>query len=230
MKSLTTITLIALLEAAGVSATTYGFGPYFSLGPTNSWIREANTTLVLPDVPSPAADRLALWPGMGTSDGDLIQAIAVATKSPSTECGGSTGQWCVFASTLETEQEYGPELPEDSGTALTIHYKYNDSTQKYDQTVSVNGVVVSSISTRSSLASGEAAGFGTAVECQDDACDSTVGAHQYLDTTVILDSSDSTFGDTLALNEATSSGLSTTDGGITWVVDTIDIQAHTFAS
>jgi hypothetical protein len=84
MKTNSTFALVAILQAAGVSATTYGFGPYFSLGPTNSWIREANTTLVLPTVPSPAADRLALWPGMGTSDGDLIQAIAVATKSPST--------------------------------------------------------------------------------------------------------------------------------------------------
>lgn len=84
MKSSTTLRLLALLEATGVYATTYGFGPYFSLGPTNSWIREANTTLVLPEVPSPAVDRLALWPGMGTSDGDLIQAIAVATESPAT--------------------------------------------------------------------------------------------------------------------------------------------------
>ncbi|KAH6654218.1 hypothetical protein BKA67DRAFT_272525 [Truncatella angustata] len=225
MKSVTTLSVIALLEAASVSATTYGFGPYFSLGPTSSWIREANTTLVLPKVPSPFADRLALWPGMGTSDGDLIQAIAVATKSPATECGGSTGQWCVFASTLETEQESGTELPVNAGTSLVLHYKYNDSTQKYDQTVTINGSVVSTLSTTS----GEAAGFGTAVECQDDACKTTAYSHQYLDTTVVLDSADSSFGNTLALNEATTSGLSTTDGGKTWVVDTINIQEHTFS-
>ncbi|KAF2996155.1 hypothetical protein E8E14_001493 [Neopestalotiopsis sp. 37M] len=225
MKSLSTLALLAILEAATVQATTYGFGPYFSMGPTSSWIREANTTLVLPAVPSPAVDRLALWPGMSTSDGDLIQAIAVATKDPSTECGGSTGQWCVFASVLESEQEEGNKLGEDSRTALTIQYKYNDSTQKYDQTVSVNGVVVSSIST----SSGEAAGFGTAVECQDDACQGSVDTHQYLDTTIILDAADSSFVNTLSLNEATCSGVSTTDGGKTWVVDTIDIQAHTFS-
>lgn len=168
MKSLAPVSAVVLLGAVSVSATTYGFGPYFSLGPTSSWIRESNTTLVLPAVPSPAADRLALWPGMGTSDGDLIQAIAVATKNPATECGGSTGQWCVFASTLETEQEYGKELPENAGTALVIHCmilgfpipwgswlmsridKYNDSTAKYDQTVSINGAVVSSLSTSKS--------------------------------------------------------------------------------
>ena len=59
-----------------------GFGPYFSLGPTSSWIREAKTTLVLPEVPSPQKDRLALWPGMGTSGGDLIQALAVSFSDP----------------------------------------------------------------------------------------------------------------------------------------------------
>lgn len=60
-----------------------GFGPAFSLGPTQSWIREATTTLVLPEVPSPQADRLALWPGMGASSGDLIQALAVSFQDPS---------------------------------------------------------------------------------------------------------------------------------------------------
>lgn len=82
MKCVAFASLVALLGAA--HAQTIGFGPYFSLGPTNSWIREANTTLVLPTVPSPAADRLVLWPGMGTSDGDLIQAIALAVANPST--------------------------------------------------------------------------------------------------------------------------------------------------
>ncbi|ETS81531.1 hypothetical protein PFICI_06533 [Pestalotiopsis fici W106-1] len=224
MKSLTALALLAILEAVKVQATTYGFGPYFSMGPTSSWIREANTTLVLPAVPSPAVDRLALWPGMSTSDGDLIQAIAVATKDPNAECGGSTGQWCVFASVLESEQEEGDKLGENAGTALVIHYKYNDSTEKYDQTVSINGVVVSSIST----SSGEAAGFGTAVECQDDACQGSADAHQYLDTTIVLDAADTSFINTLSLNEATTSAVSTTDGGKTWVVETIDIQAYTF--
>lgn len=59
-----------------------GFGPAFSLGPTQSWIRESTTTLVLPKIPSPQQDRLALWPGMGTSNGDMIQALAVAFSDP----------------------------------------------------------------------------------------------------------------------------------------------------
>lgn len=78
------IDALAFLAAIGAAhgQSTVGFGPYFSLGPTQSWIREANTTLVLPEAPSPQKDRLALWPGMGTSGGDLIQALAVSFSDP----------------------------------------------------------------------------------------------------------------------------------------------------
>ncbi|GKZ17435.1 hypothetical protein AbraIFM66951_004737 [Aspergillus brasiliensis] len=220
------IEALAFLAAIGAAhgQSTVGFGPYFSLGPTQSWIREANTTLVLPEAPSPQKDRLALWPGMGTSGGDLIQALAVSFSDPNSNCGGSSGQWCTWASTLEGTQLGGKEVPASAGDKVTMHYKYNDSTGKYDQTVSINGEVVSTLST----SSGQAQGWGTAVECQDDACQSTAAAHKYLDTTIILNAEDSSFGDTLAINEASSSGLSTSDNGKTWTVETINIDAHTY--
>jgi len=83
LASRTTLGLLAAAALLGVAhGQTIGFGPYFSLGPTQSWIREATTTLVLPKVPSPQEERLALWPGMGTSGGDLIQALAVSFQSP----------------------------------------------------------------------------------------------------------------------------------------------------
>ncbi|KAM0544010.1 hypothetical protein ACHAPJ_012035 [Fusarium lateritium] len=246
MQFSTSLSLFALLSAANAQGLV-SFGPAFSLGPTKSWIREATTTLVLPKVPSPAKDRLALWPGMGTSGGDLIQALAVAFSDPNawsadfvvdrlaiqqqdirlignSNCGAKAGQWCTWASTLQGEQLGGKQVPADAGSKLTIHYVYNDSTGKYDQTVALNGKVVSSLST----SSGHAEGWGTAVECQDDACVGTVAAHQYLDTTIILNEADKTFKDTLGLNEATSSGFSSSDGGKTWAVSKININAHTF--
>jgi hypothetical protein len=76
------LAFLAALLGIAYGQDTIGFGPYFSLGPTQSWIREATTTLVLPKVPSPQEERLALWPGMGTSGGDLIQALAVSFQSP----------------------------------------------------------------------------------------------------------------------------------------------------
>lgn len=81
MYTFETLTALALVGLASAQSTV-GFGPAFSLGPTQSWIREANTTLVLPETPSPQKDRMALWPGMGTSGGDLIQALAVSFSDP----------------------------------------------------------------------------------------------------------------------------------------------------
>lgn len=51
---------------------------------------------------------------------------------------------------------------------------------------------------------------------------------EYLSTTIVLDVADSAFGDTLALNLATSSGLTTSDNGKTWSVDTISVPAYTY--
>ena len=81
MRCLIALGIACLLDTAQ-GQDKVGFGPYFSLGPTQSGIREATTTLVLPAVPSPQKERLALWPGMGTSGGDLIQALAVSFKDP----------------------------------------------------------------------------------------------------------------------------------------------------
>ncbi|RDW84158.1 uncharacterized protein DSM5745_04484 [Aspergillus mulundensis] len=234
--------LLSLLATA-TAQSTVGFGPAFSLGPTQSWIREANTTLVLPKTPG-LKDRLALWPGMGTSGGDLIQALAVSFSDPNANCGASEGQWCTWASTLQDEQLGGTEVPANAGDKLTMHYVYNDSTGEYDQTVYINGESVSTLST----SSGQAQGWGTAVECQDDACESTtVAAHrmslpiktdnpifeinldaEYLDTTIILNAEDNTFKDTLVLTEADSTEFSSSDGGKTWTVETINIHEHTY--
>ena len=79
----------AVLAGLAAVSTVYcqtkiGFGPYFSTGPTkgDAWTHESVTTLVLPPVPSPQKDRLALWAGMGTSGNDLIQALAVSFSDP----------------------------------------------------------------------------------------------------------------------------------------------------
>lgn len=50
--------------------------------------------------------------------------------------------------------------------------KYDEASGNYTQTVSIEGQVVSTLST----ASGKAQGWGTAVECQDE-CSGIVNAH-----------------------------------------------------
>ena len=82
MYQLAVIILLGAFSVANAQQTV-GFGPYFSTGPVASWIREATTTLVLPPIPNPQRERLALWAGMGTSGHDLIQALAVSFADPS---------------------------------------------------------------------------------------------------------------------------------------------------
>lgn len=51
---------------------------------------------------------------------------------------------------------------------------------------------------------------------------------EYTSTTIILDSADASFRDTLSLNEADSSDFSTSDNGKTWKVSNINIHSHTY--
>lgn len=74
--------------------------------------------------------------------------------------------------------------------------------------------------------SGHAEGWGTAVERQSEAC-GVVPAHQYIDTTIIVDIPDPNH----ALTQVTagaSGQIVTTDGGKTWTADVISIESCTF--
>lgn len=68
-------------------------GPAFSTGPvaSDSFIREATSTLTLPKAPSGSSGDASLWVGMGTSNGDLIQSIADNWQSD---------DWSIYAYTL----------------------------------------------------------------------------------------------------------------------------------
>lgn len=89
---------LALSQAISVLAFTAftvnaAFGPAFSTGPVadDSFIREATSTLILPDAPSGSSGDTSLWIGMGTSNGDLIQSIADNYDAD---------DWSIFAYTL----------------------------------------------------------------------------------------------------------------------------------
>lgn len=87
--------VLSTLAAAAVAVTSVNaaMGPAFSTGPvgSGSWIREATSTLVLPDAPKGSSGDTSLWVGMGTSNGDLIQSIAENWQSDA---------WNVYAYTL----------------------------------------------------------------------------------------------------------------------------------
>ncbi|EXF79851.1 hypothetical protein CPAR01_06934 [Colletotrichum paranaense] len=218
------LSALAVTAVAGVQAA---MGPAFSTGPvaSDSFIREATSTLVLPAAPSNNKGSASLWVGMGTSNGDLIQSIADNSNYDNT----GTDKWSIFAYTLLSTgansqmpvQTEGTDASE--GDKITMHYKFDDASQNYTQTVSINDKVVATLSTKD----GEAQGWGSAVECAAEDC-GTVGAHSWINTKIILDKADANYINTMGKGNGVTGDMSTSDGGKTWTVTTIDIPEFTF--
>ncbi|THZ06380.1 hypothetical protein D6C93_01512 [Aureobasidium pullulans] len=202
------------------------FGNAFSLGATNSYIIEAETTLFPGKTQSGDTPRLALWPGMGTDQNQLIQAIVLGSSDAQGEqCGDKphvSGEWCAFASALQDDvQLQGDTFPVKSNQGVKIHYKYDETSGNTTQTVSVEGKVVSTLSTKS----GKAIGFGTAEEAQNE-FKGVVYEHSYVNTTVVLAAADAQFASTLGKTGAT--GNLVTKDNKTFKVDKIVIAEYSF--
>ncbi|GJC77303.1 hypothetical protein ColLi_00141 [Colletotrichum liriopes] len=208
------LSALAVTAVAGVQAA---MGPAFSTGPvaSDSFIREATSTL----------GSASLWVGMGTSNGDLIQSISDNSNYDNT----GTDKWSIFAYTLLKTGDRSQMPVQTEGTdasegdRITMHYKFDDASQNYTQTVSINDKVVATLSTKD----GEAQGWGSAVECAAEDC-GTVGAHSWINTKIILDKEDPNYINTLGKGQGVTGDMSTSDGGKTWTVTTIDIPEHTF--
>ncbi|KAG7287510.1 hypothetical protein NEMBOFW57_007022 [Staphylotrichum longicolle] len=188
-------------------------GPAFSTGPvaSNSFIREATSTLILPKGPTGSSGVASLWVGMGTSKGDLIQSIADNWQSPN---------WAIFAYTLlSTSPTSQMPVQSDSTTAyagdqITMHYKYDDASKNYTQYVSINGNLVHTLSTND----GFALGWGSAVECA------------WINTVITMDVADPNYKNTLAKGQGVTGDLVTSDGGKTWTVSKISIPGFDFST
>ncbi|KAJ5166276.1 uncharacterized protein N7482_005057 [Penicillium canariense] len=220
-----TMQAISALAMMAIPSVNAAFGPYFSTGPvaSNSFIRESTSTLVLPRVPSGNSGDASLWVGMGTSKGDLIQSIVDNQDSSS---------WSIFAYTLLSADNdnavavfgdiYSTPIP---GDKVTMHYKFDDSTGNYTQRVYVNNKFVSTLST----SDGQAQGWGSAVECAENDC-GTIPAHTWINTTIIMDTEDPNYINTMGKSEGVTGEMSTSDNGKTWTVSTISIPEFTFGS
>ncbi|KAF2234308.1 hypothetical protein EV356DRAFT_567206 [Viridothelium virens] len=212
----------------------YGYaamGPAYSTGPVSSgnFIREATSTLVVPQAPNPIIGNTVLWTGMGTSAGDLIQAITnnYPADTLGAVCSHLGGNWCVAATTLHktsssTQQEIaGPDSTTTPSSQVTMRYVYDDASGNYTQTAAVNGVVVSQISTSSGLAQG----WGTAQECTTKPC-GVVPAHSWINTTLIMNVADPNYSQTAYPTGAGVTGqIITTDGGKTWTAAKLGIPS-----
>ncbi|GAB1200497.1 hypothetical protein APSETT444_009870 [Aspergillus pseudonomiae] len=195
--------VLAALATVGITSVDAAMGPALSTGPvaSNSFIREATSTLVLPKGPSGGStDAItSLWVGMGTSNGDLIQSIADNWQQ---------SDWTMYAYTL-----------------MKTGDKFDDASGNYTQTLQINGKTVSTLST----SDGQAQGWGSSVECAENNC-GTVGAHSWTDTKIILDVADANYINTLGKGEGVTGGdMTTSDGGKTWTISTFGIPEHTFS-
>ncbi|KAH8596233.1 hypothetical protein B0O99DRAFT_686276 [Bisporella sp. PMI_857] len=213
--------ILSVLAALATASVEAAMGPAFSTGAVaaNSFIREATSTLILPTSPSNPQGILSLWVGMGTSNGDLIQSIA----------DRASGGWEVYPYTLLSTGPnsqmpvQGPPVRAAIGAQVTMHYKFNDATQNYTQTVQVNGNTVGTLSTKD----GHALGWGSAVECAATNC-GTVPAHSWINTKIIMDVADPNYRNTNWKSPGVTGDMSTNDGGKTWTVSTINIPQFTF--
>lgn len=216
MPSFSSLSVLALAAIAGTASA--AFGPAFSTGQKGTFIREATSTLILPKGGNGGS--VSLWVGMGTTKGDLIQSIADNTGRP---------QWSIFAYTLVLKGD-GTQEPvaapgEDANAEdrVTMHYKFDDRSQNYTQTVLVNGRQVSTLSTNS----GHAEGWGSAVECQATDC-GTIPEHKWIDTKITLDKPNRGYSGTLRKDRGVVGDMTTSDGGKTWVVSDIVIPTYMF--
>ncbi|KAI6900113.1 hypothetical protein KC318_g7787 [Hortaea werneckii] len=213
---------LAVAFATALPTTLAAMGPAFSTGPVadDTFIRSANATLVLPAAPRNNNGDASLWVGMGTSNGDLIQSIAENWNSDA---------WSVFAYTLlstsDTTQMPVQDDPTDAaeGDHVTMLYEYQDDSGNYTQTVSLNGNVVSTLST----SDGHAQGWGSSVECARTNC-GTMPAHSWIDVSITMDTADPNYKQTQAKGQGVTGDLTTNDGGKTWTVAKIGIPEHSF--
>ncbi|KAF2770793.1 hypothetical protein EJ03DRAFT_241527, partial [Teratosphaeria nubilosa] len=134
---------ILLLFLTSCANASFGGGFFTYAKNEDTWIHEAESTLIVPAQPPNNKGIVALWIGMDMSDKDFIQSLIMSNVDI------HNGEWHTYAFTL-----YPKGLPAErphvfikAGDRVSSHYIYNDATGQYDQTVTVNGQVASTLST-----------------------------------------------------------------------------------
>ncbi|KAH0426670.1 hypothetical protein CcaCcLH18_10178 [Colletotrichum camelliae] len=173
----------------------------------NAYIQEASATLVLPQLP-------------GAISGD-----GVTSNSPSgSYCEDGGKNWCNFAYTLVgSNPTVGTPVKASPGSTVRTHYKLNSSTQLWDQNVYVDDKLVSTVNTSKGQHGNI---FYISIECASGGC-ANHPAHTWKDVSIVLSEADKSFGHTGSWEHgATGGAMSTSDGGKTWNIATLNIPAQ----
>lgn len=130
--------LVALLAATANAASLLrrdSWGGALSLGPSQSTIISAVTTLTPGTAPYPQNGELFLWPGMSNGTGDLVQTTLESWPDNSW-CGAQPGQWCVRASVFGSFGQLDGDAGIVSGSdQVKIQYTLESNQQTWTQYV-----------------------------------------------------------------------------------------------
>ncbi|KAI0153771.1 hypothetical protein BJ166DRAFT_627663 [Pestalotiopsis sp. NC0098] len=224
----------ALLLARSARAE---FGNSFYLGPfpDGQTIQKATYSMAAPTVPTgfDSADSslwLSVWVGVQPSSDDeynenLVQPLLNwCADNAGCGCAAAEDGWCAAANTYTPDGQEGEDyvvVPTDA--TLDFEIAVNSSTNLIDQKIWINGELVSQKSDSSGMQPGV---IYSANECSDASC-GTLAAFSWTNMTLTLSAAVDSLEDYLALNVATSSGFTTSDGGLTWQVDEINMGTDT---
>ncbi|KAF4781303.1 hypothetical protein HER10_EVM0009988 [Colletotrichum scovillei] len=235
--SIAVLPLAARIVAAG-KYDAWKFGNMFTLGSDSSVITKATYTLVPPSIPcgtviSNKDDQpwMSIWVGISQSvsdqGSDLFQPLLNwAPDNSAAGCPASNTEWCVAASTFTgSTQVAQPYIAIPSKSDVDFELVY-DASKGVTQKVWINGAMVSQQTDVDG--NGKAPTYiYSSNECYQGAC-GTLPAYSWSNLTIVLAKADKTFGDSLQLTGATSTGIKTTDDGKTWHVDAIKINQDFF--
>ncbi|KAF3000346.1 hypothetical protein E8E14_002919 [Neopestalotiopsis sp. 37M] len=191
----------------------------------NAYIKEAIATLVLPKVPTPNGD-LALWSAILMDQQDFLQGVTENAKQ-SPYCDNLGNNWCNFAYTLVgSNPTVGATVAAAAGSRVTTHYVLNAQTQKWDQSVYIDGQLESTVSTSKGQ---KGMIFYISIECADGTCPDAP-AHSWEDVSIVLSEADESFQHTGSWEYGATGGqMSTSDNGKTWNFTTLQVPETSIA-
>ncbi|KAF2141152.1 uncharacterized protein K452DRAFT_252055 [Aplosporella prunicola CBS 121167] len=237
MHATTSTALATLAFALGAAADDYAFGKTFYLGPTSgdAYITKATYSVAAPPVPCNYGDSTAsnpiwmsFWIGFAEDVSDSSKPFVQpyfnwAPDQESQGCPASNDAWCVTASTYFESGQKGQDyvaVPKNANLDFEVT---SDGKGTIEQTVTMNGKVVSQ---QSDDVGFNPTWFFGSNECYSDDC-GTLNSYEWTDVVINLSAADKAFADTLSADGVIIEGLSSSDGKV-WKADSIKVSKDHF--
>jgi hypothetical protein len=195
--------------ASSVFSKRDSWGPAFSLGPAKQDIISTTTIIYSGKILADQTGYLFSWLGISNGAGDLIQSIIGSYPAGGSECSGADAYstWYIsseaygLASNGYPNQWVGSLTTADTAYAngIKLNYTLVDK-DSYLWLQTMEDAVTGQLLSTFNKTSGPILGWGTALECDDYngvTCTGTTAEQYYVNSTVILESADDTFAETL---------------------------------